>query len=124
MFWTTLNLGTNLIFQAKKEAESLRIELDRTKTELSRLNDEVRANAEATLQRKALQSQLTRYPQLIEENETLRRENQLLIETAENSQVLKEQVESLQQDLTKARYEAAQVIMDTIPIISLFLKEV
>jgi hypothetical protein len=101
-----------LFFQAKKEAESLRIELDRTKTELSRLNDEVRANADATLQRKALQSQLTRYPQLIEENDKLRRENQLLIETAENSQVLKEQVESLQQDLSKARYEAAQVIID------------
>ncbi len=77
--------------------------------ELSLLKDEVRANAEATLQRKALQSQLARYPQLLEENETLRRENQLLVETAENSQVLKEKVESLERDLTKARYEAAQV---------------
>jgi hypothetical protein len=77
--------------------------------ELSLLKDEVRANAEATLQRKALQSQLARYPQLLEENETLRRENQLLVETAENSQVLKEKVESLERDLTKALYEAAQV---------------
>jgi hypothetical protein len=86
----------------------LRLELDQTKFELARYKDESRSNADATLQRKALHAQLSMYPQLLEENETLRRENKLLIETAENSEVLVEKVKNLEADLDRALHEAAQ----------------
>ena len=44
---------------------------------------------------------------LKEENENLRRENRLLIETAENSQVLLEKVKNLESDLARALHDAA-----------------
>ena len=80
------------MFQTRRETETLRLELDRSNFELARLRDEASANCDATIQRRALHAQMARYPQLLEENEALKRENQLLVETAENSQVLREQV--------------------------------
>jgi N-glycosylase/DNA lyase len=51
---------------------------------------------------------MARYPHLLEENEALKRENKLLRETAENSEVLCEKVESLGYDLARALSEAAE----------------
>ena len=76
----------------KKESESLRLELDRANFEVARLKEESRLNADSSLQRKALHAQLSNYPSLLEENERLKRENDHLTQTAENTQVLLEQV--------------------------------
>jgi hypothetical protein len=80
------------LVQARIETESLRLDLDRCNFELARLRDEANADCDAGVQRKALHAQMARYPELLEENEALKRENHLLVETAENSQVLREQV--------------------------------
>ena len=95
-------------FQAQHESEKLRLNLEQAETELALLRDESKANADAALQRKAFHAQLSLHPQLKEENENLRRENRLLIETAENSQVLLEKVKSLEMDLARALHEVAE----------------
>ena len=86
----------------------MRLNLEHAETELTLLRDESKANADTSLQRKAFHAQLSLHPQLKEENENLRRENRLLIETAENSQVLLEKVKSLEMDLARALHEVAE----------------
>ena len=91
----------NQRLQEKKEAgEAAVVELVRVKEELARaslkagrLEGELRANQEAVMQRQVMKDKLERFCDLERENVSLRKRNQLLVETAENSALLKEQVE-------------------------------
>lgn len=94
--------------EERKEAKKVKLELMNLKLELEHLKEDSLANANASMQSRAMHGKLYRYPQLLEENEALKRENKLLVETAQNTEVLNEQVASLTQDLSRAQDEAAE----------------
>ena len=87
--------------QEKKEADELaKLDLVKVKEDLARANlkadrleGELRANHEAVMQRQVMRDKLERFADLERENVSLRKRNQLLVETADNSALLKEQVE-------------------------------
>merc|ERR1719394_405057 len=87
--------------QEKKEADELaKLDLVKVKEDLTRANlkadrleGELRANHEAVMQRQVMRDKPERFADLERENVSLRKRNQLLVETADNSALLKEQVE-------------------------------
>ena len=69
-----------------------------------RLKNELEQNEDASKLRKVMKDQLAKYPDLVRQNEVLRKENKLLNETAENSELLKEEIGNL-----KRRLEVSEV---------------
>ena len=107
----------NQRLQEKKEAgEAAVVELVRVKEELARaslkagrLEGELRANQEAVMQRQVMKDKLERFCDLERENVSLRKRNQLLVETAENSALLKEQVEQQKSEVERLEERVKEV---------------
>ena len=107
----------NQHLQEKKEAgEAAVVELVRVKEELARaslkagrLEGELRANQEAVMQRQVMKDKLERFCDLERENVSLRKRNQLLVETAENSALLKEQVEQQKSEVERLEERVKEV---------------
>merc|ERR1719209_1359911 len=78
--------------QVKKELDNVRNNFRMEKLRADRLEGELDANKEAVLQRKVMRDKLERYNELDKENISLRNRNNLLVDTAANSALLKEQV--------------------------------
>jgi len=103
--------------QERKEAgEAAVMDLVRVKEELARahlkaerLEGELRANQEAVMQRQVMKDKLERFCELERENVSLRKRNQLLVETAENSALLKEQVEQQKGEVERLQERVKEV---------------
>lgn len=87
--------------QAVKELEKLRNDLKMEKLRGDRLEGELDANREAVLQRKVMRDKLEKFNELEKENISLRSRNKLLVETAANSALLKEQVRQLEGEVNR-----------------------
>lgn len=97
--------GMSRLEEKKKQTEELSLQNEKLKGELrmeklraGRLEGELEANKDAVLQRMCMRDKLEKYQELETENTSLRSRNQLLMETAENSALLREQVKQLQAD--------------------------
>ena len=97
--------GMSRLEAKTKESEELRLQnenlqgkLRMEKLRAGRLEGELEANKDAFLQRMCMRDKLEKYQELETENISLRSRNQLLVETAENSALLKEQVKQLEAD--------------------------
>lgn len=86
---------------AVKELEKLRNDLKMEKLRGDRLEGELDANKEAVLQRKVMRDKLEQFNDLERENISLRSRNKLLVETAANSALLKEQVRHLEGEVKR-----------------------
>eukprot|EP00092_Neocalanus_flemingeri_P033116 GFUD01036011.1.p1 GENE.GFUD01036011.1~~GFUD01036011.1.p1 ORF type:complete len:782 (+),score=288.73 GFUD01036011.1:56-2401(+) len=94
--------------EKSKEGERTMQELEKIKNELKmeklrgdRFEGELDANREAVLQRKVMRDKLEKFNELEKENISLRSRNKLLVETAANSALLKEQVRQLEGEVTR-----------------------
>lgn len=87
--------------QAVKDLEKLRNDLKMEKLRGDRLEGELDANREAVLQRKVMRDKLEKFNELERENISLRSRNKLLVETAANSALLKEQVRQLEGEVNR-----------------------
>ena len=97
--------GMSRLEAKQKQTEELRIQNEKLQGQLrmeklraGRLEGELEANKDAFLQRMCMRDKLEKYQELETENISLRSRNQLLVETAENSALLKEQVKQLEAD--------------------------
>ena len=90
----------------KIELEKVQSELMIAKSEIQRLENELQQNDDAVIERKAMRHRLDQYPQLVEENENLRKQNKLLFDTADNCALLKTKAEDLELQLNKAVADA------------------
>jgi len=95
-----LSIEKHRLEERKEAGEAAVMELVRVKEELARaslnagrIQGELRANQEAVMQRQVMKDKLERFCDLERENVSLRKRNQLMAETAENSALMKEQVE-------------------------------
>lgn len=86
---------------AMKELDKLRNDLKMEKLRGDRLEGELDANKEAVLQRKVMRDKLEKFNELERENISLRSRNKLLVETAANSALLKEQVRQLEGEVNR-----------------------
>ena len=86
------------IEEVRLQNEKLQGQLRMEKLRAGRLEGELEANKDAFLQRMCMRDKLEKYQELETENTSLRSRNQLLVETAENSALLKEQVKQLEAD--------------------------
>jgi len=87
--------------QIKKELDNLRNDFKMEKLRANRLEGELEANKEAVLQRKVMKDKLERFNELEKENISLRNRNNLLVDTAANSALLKEQVNHLEGEVKR-----------------------
>merc|ERR1719508_315362 len=87
--------------QAMQELENIRNEIKMEKLRGDRLEGELDANRDAVLQRKVMRDKLEKFNELERENISLRSRNKLLVETAANSALLKEQVRQLEGEVTR-----------------------
>jgi len=87
--------------QIKKELDTLRNDFKMEKLRANRLEGELEANKEAVLQRKVMKDKLERFNELEKENISLRNRNNLLVDTAANSALLKEQVNHLEGEVKR-----------------------
>jgi len=87
--------------RAKQELDKVKNDLKMEKLRGDRLEGELDANKEAVLQRKVMRDKLEKFNELERENISLRSRNKLLVETAENSALLKEQVRQLEGEVTR-----------------------
>merc|ERR1719186_2301095 len=87
--------------QAMQELENIRNEMKMEKLRGDRLEGELDANRDAVLQRKVMRDKLEKFNELERENISLRSRNKLLVETAANSALLKEQVRQLEGEVTR-----------------------
>ena len=92
----------------QQKYELAKVELKQAQEEAARLRQELEQNEEATKTRKAMMERLNHYPKLVRQNEALKSENKLLTDTAENAELLKEQIEDL-----KAKVERAEVAAES-----------
>ena len=99
------NSGMTRLEEKKKETEELRLQNEKLQGQLRleklrgvRLEGELEANKDAVLQRICMRDKLEKYQELETENAGLRSRNNLLVETAENSALLREQVKQLEAD--------------------------
>ena len=90
----------------KIELEKVQSELLLANNEIERLKRELTKNEDAIVERKAMRHRLDQYPKLVVENDNLKRENKLLIDTADNYALLKAKAEDLQIKLEKAETES------------------
>ena len=103
--------------QEKKEAgEAAELELVRVKEELARgrlarekLQGELIANQDAVMQRQVMKDKLERFCDLERENVSLRKRNQLMVETAENNALLVETAENLKLENTRLEERVKEV---------------
>merc|ERR550517_1987883 len=103
--------------QEKKDADELaKLDLVKVKEDLARANlkadrleGELRANHEAVMQRQVMRDKLERFADLERENVSLRKRNQLLVETADNSALLKEQVEQQKGEVERLEERVKEV---------------
>ena len=78
--------------QQKLDTEKLQGELNNAKQEVKNLQSELKLVEEDKIQHRIMKGKLDNYARLEKEVESLRIENKLLNDTADNSQLLKEQV--------------------------------
>ena len=90
----------------KVELEKAQSDLLLAKNEIQSLQRELKQNEDATIERKAMRKRLDEYPRLVSENDSLKRRNKLLIDTADNSALLKTKVDDLEVKLNKAEIDA------------------
>ena len=90
----------------KVELEKAQSDLLLAKNEIQSLQRELKQNEDATIERKAMRQRLDEYPRLVSENDSLKRRNKLLIDTADNSALLKTKVDDLEVKLNKAEIDA------------------
>ena len=90
----------------KVELEKAQSDLLLAKNEIHSLQRELKQNEDATIERKAMRQRLDEYPRLVSENDSLKRQNKLLIDTADNSALLKTKVDDLELKLNKADIDA------------------
>ena len=90
----------------KVELEKAQSDLLLAKNEIQSLQRELKQNEDATIERKAMRQRLDEYPRLVAENDSLKRRNKLLIDTADNSALLKTKVDDLEVKLNKAEIDA------------------
>ena len=90
----------------KVELEKAQSDLLLAKNEIQSLQRELKQNEDATIERKAMRQRLDEYPRLVSENDSLKRQNKLLIDTADNSALLKTKVDDLEVRLNKAEIDA------------------
>ena len=84
-------------------------ELARANLKAGRLEGELRANQEAVMQRNVMKDRLERFCDLERENVSLKKRNQLLVETAENSALLKEQVDQQRGEVERLEERVKEV---------------
>merc|ERR1719228_674761 len=87
--------------EAIQELSKVSNEMKMEKLRGDRLEGELDANKEAVLQRKVMRDKLEKYNELERENISLRSRNKLLVETAENTALLKEQVMQLKGEVAR-----------------------
>lgn len=92
--------------ELQQQLEEAQLRLQKAEHEVGRLEGELQQNEDAVIQRKAMSQQLARYPQMVKDLDALRLENSLLKETAENVELLKERVASLEKELASASAQA------------------
>jgi len=84
-----------------KDLVTVKGELKMEKLRGDMLQGELDANKEAVLQRKVMRDKLEGYNALEKENISLRSRNSLLVDTAENSALLKEQIRQRERDIER-----------------------
>ena len=94
---------------ARKELVTVKEELGRSGLRVSRLEGELRANQEAVMQRQVMRDKLERFSDLERENTSLRNRNTLLVETAANTALLREQVDQQRAELGKLEDRVREV---------------
>ena len=111
--------GMSRLEEKRKETEELRLQNEKLQSQLRMekvraggLEGELEANKDAVLQRMCMRDKLEKYQELETENISLRSRNQLLLETAENSALLREQVKQLEGD--RERLEARVRALDEV----------
>lgn len=82
-------------------------DLSSAKRRIESLENELKKNEDAVVQRNVMKKELEDYPRLRKENDSLRMENQLLSDTMDNTSLLKEKVNNLSDSLHRAE-ELAQ----------------
>ena len=87
--------------EVKKELDNVRNDFKMEKLRADRLEGELDANKEAVLQRKVMRDKLEKYNELDKQNISLRNRNNLLVDTAANSALLKEQVSHLEGEVKR-----------------------
>ena len=87
--------------EVKKELDNVRNNFKMEKLRADRLEGELDANKEAVLQRKVMRDKLEKYNELDKQNISLRNRNNLLVDTAANSALLKEQVSHLEGEVKR-----------------------
>jgi len=102
--------------ERKEAGEAAVVELVRVKEELARaslnaerIQGELRANQEAVMQRQVMKDKLERFCDLERENVSLRKRNQLMADTAENSALMKEQVEQQKGEVERLEERVKEV---------------
>jgi len=102
--------------ERKEAGEAAVVELVRVKEELARaslnaerIQGELRANQEAVMQRQVMKDKLERFGDLERENVSLRKRNQLMADTAENSALMKEQVEQQKGEVERLEERVKEV---------------
>ena len=98
--------------EAVQEMARLREELSRSQVRSQRLEGELRANQESVQVRQVMKDKLERFGELERENRSLGSRNQLLVQTAANSELLQEQVTG--QRVQLARMEERVKELDTL----------
>jgi len=88
--------------ELRKEMEEKKEEATRLKLRVGRLEAELEANRDAVLQRKVMKDKLEKFNDLEKENVHLRNTNRLLVETQENTALMKEKLNNLQRQLETA----------------------
>ena len=92
-----LAAGARAVLDLEKVQSELAVERCRANT----LELELRANEDAVQQRHIMRDKLARYNELERENASLVERNKLLVQTADNSALLREKVQQLEQDVTR-----------------------
>merc|ERR1719266_2500141 len=88
--------------QQKIVIEKIQGELDNARQEIKKLECDLKLSEEDRMQHRLMKGKLDNYNRMEKTIESLRIENKLLNDTADNSQLLKEQVTDLKQKLSKA----------------------
>ena len=94
---------------ARKELVTVKEELGRSALRVGRLEGELRANQEAVMQRQVMRDKLEKFSDLERENTSLRNRNTLLVETAANTALLREQVDQQRAELEKLEGRVREV---------------
>ena len=108
-----------------KDLVAVKGELKMEKLRGDMLQGELDANKEAVLQRKVMRDKLEGYNALERENISLRSRNSLLVDTAENSALLKEQIRQRERDIERmsSKMEESDKIRAQLDVAQKELKE-